>query len=77
MAVASRVMNNHAGHIKKMVADMTAMVGGNGGTTTPKKAIQPGELPKQGDTNRPEIQMVRPKAPFQVAHVPDEDFENF
>jgi hypothetical protein len=77
LAAASRVMNDHAEHMKKKVADMTAMVGGNGGTTTPKNAIQPGDLPKQDDTHRPEIQKVRPKAQLQVAHVPDEDFEDF
>ena len=49
------MMNDHAGHMKKMVADMTAKVGGSGGTTTPKNAIQPGDLPKQDDTHRPGI----------------------
>jgi hypothetical protein len=70
-------MNDHTEHMKKMVADMTAMVGGSGGTTTPENAIQPGDLPKQDDTHRPKIQKMQPKAPLQVAHVPDEDFEDF
>ena len=70
-------MNDHAGYRKKMVADMTAKVGGRGGTTTPKNAILPGHLPKQDDTHRTGTLKVRKKALLKVAHLPDEDFEDF
>ena len=56
---------------------MTAKVGGRGGTTTPKNAILPGHLPKQDDTHRTGTLKVRKKALLKVAHLPDEDFEDF
>ena len=44
------VQHRHAEHMKKKVADMTAMVGGSGGTTRPKMLYNPAT--DQGKTIR-------------------------